>query len=45
MITLFHQLTTSRMNITNLNYLEIPGKYFDCGTITEYREALNWSLM
>jgi hypothetical protein len=29
----------------NLNYLEIPGKYFDCGTITEYREALNWSLM
>ena len=28
-----------------LNYLEIPGKYFDCGTITEYQEALNLSLL
>jgi hypothetical protein len=29
----------------SLNYLEIPGKYFDCGTIEEYREALDLSLL
>ncbi len=30
---------------SSLNYLEIPGKYFDCGTIVEYREALDSSLL
>jgi hypothetical protein len=29
----------------DINYLEISGKYFDCGTITEYREALELSLL
>ena len=29
----------------DLNYLEISGKYFDCGTIAEYRDALNLSLL
>ena len=29
----------------SLNYLEIPGKYFDCGTIVEYQEALDLSLL